>query len=74
MVSRPARRSRTAPGDERFRALFGNAPVGVALCDPDGDFCDVNATFREKTSKSDGGDFTTAPRHDHDTDVVSPKF
>jgi len=42
-----AGRSRTAPGDERFRALFANAPVGVALSDPDGDFCDVNTTFRD---------------------------
>lgn len=34
-----------APGDERFRALFEHAPVGVALCEPDGRFSDVNPTF-----------------------------
>jgi len=34
-------------GDERFRALFEHAPVGVALCDPDGRFVDVNPTFRD---------------------------
>jgi diguanylate cyclase (GGDEF)-like protein/PAS domain S-box-containing protein len=33
------------PGDERFRALFEHAPVGVALCEPDGRFSDVNPTF-----------------------------
>lgn len=33
------------PGDERFRALFEHAPVGVALCQPDGRFSDVNPTF-----------------------------
>ena len=34
-------------GDERFRALFEHAPVGVALCDPAGRFVDVNPTFRD---------------------------
>ncbi len=34
-------------GDARFRALFEHAPVGVALCDPDGHFVDVNPTFRD---------------------------
>jgi diguanylate cyclase (GGDEF)-like protein len=34
-------------GDERFRALFEHAPLGVALCEPDGRFADVNTTFRE---------------------------
>ncbi len=38
---------RSTQGDERFRALFEHAPVGVALCEPDGSFCDVNATFRD---------------------------
>ncbi len=38
---------RSTQGDERFRALFEHAPVGVALCDPDGSFSDVNATFRD---------------------------
>jgi diguanylate cyclase (GGDEF)-like protein/PAS domain S-box-containing protein len=38
---------RPTQGDERFRALFEHAPVGVALCDPDGTFSDVNATFRD---------------------------
>lgn len=38
---------RTQPGDERFRALFEHAPVGVALCDPDGRFSDVNDTVRD---------------------------
>ncbi len=38
---------RTRHGDERFRALFENAPVGVALCDVDGSFTDVNDTVRE---------------------------
>jgi diguanylate cyclase (GGDEF)-like protein len=33
------------PGDERFRALFEHAPVGVALCAPDGRFSEVNPTF-----------------------------
>jgi diguanylate cyclase (GGDEF)-like protein/PAS domain S-box-containing protein len=33
------------PGDERFRALFEHAPVGVALCEPDGRFSDVNPSF-----------------------------
>jgi diguanylate cyclase (GGDEF)-like protein len=42
-----AGRPRSAPGDDPFRALFANAPVGVALCAPDGDFCDVNTTFRD---------------------------
>ncbi len=37
----------TDPGDERFRALFGHAPLGVALCEPDGRFADVNPTFRD---------------------------
>lgn len=34
-------------GDERFRALFEHAPVGVALCEPDGSLSDVNPTFRD---------------------------
>jgi diguanylate cyclase (GGDEF)-like protein len=34
-------------GDERFRALFEHAPVGVALCDPGGRFVDVNPSFRD---------------------------
>ncbi len=38
---------RTQHGDERFRALFEHAPVGVALCDPNGRFTDVNDTVRE---------------------------
>jgi diguanylate cyclase (GGDEF)-like protein len=33
-------------GDQRFRALFEHAPVGVALCALDGRFEDVNPTFR----------------------------
>jgi lycopene beta-cyclase len=37
--------SGAGPGDERFRALFEHAPVGVALCEPDGRFSDVNPTF-----------------------------
>lgn len=36
-----------AGGDERFRALFEHAPVGVALSEPDGGFVDVNGTLRE---------------------------
>lgn len=34
-------------GDERFRALFEHAPMGVALCDLDGRFCDVNPALRD---------------------------
>jgi diguanylate cyclase (GGDEF)-like protein len=37
--------SGAGPGDERFRALFEHAPVGVALCGLDGRFSDVNPTF-----------------------------
>jgi diguanylate cyclase (GGDEF)-like protein len=33
------------PGDERFRALFEHVPVGVALCQQDGRFSDVNPSF-----------------------------
>jgi diguanylate cyclase (GGDEF)-like protein len=36
-----------AGGDERFRALFEHAPVGVALAEPGGRFTDVNRTLRE---------------------------
>ena len=35
-----------AAGDERFRALFEHAPVGVALSEPGGRFTDVNNTLR----------------------------
>ncbi len=50
-VTGPAPSPTSAPspghdhGDERFRALFEHAPVGVALCDPDGRFDDVNTAF-----------------------------
>ncbi len=33
--------------DERFRALFEHVPVGLALCELDGRFSDVNATFAD---------------------------
>ena len=43
-----AHRSSTSNrGDDRFRALFEHASVGVALCDLDGRFCDVNVTLRD---------------------------
>ncbi|MFN8079103.1 MAG: diguanylate cyclase [Kineosporiaceae bacterium] len=41
------RSSTSNRGDERFRALFEHASVGVALCDLDGRFCDVNDTLRD---------------------------
>jgi diguanylate cyclase (GGDEF)-like protein len=52
----PARAPEPAPepapapasaGDERFRALFEHAPVGVALSEPGGRFTDVNHTLRD---------------------------
>ncbi len=34
-------------GDQRFRALFEHAPLGVALCTLDGQFVDVNQAVRD---------------------------
>lgn len=56
-----------AVGDERFRALFEHAPVGVALCAPDGAFVDVNPTFRDLLVGTgidpDGGRLADLVRH-----------
>jgi len=47
----PTRRHRTEPtranDGERFRALFEDLPVGIALSDLDGSFTDVNRTLRD---------------------------
>jgi diguanylate cyclase (GGDEF)-like protein len=44
---RPQAPARAEPGGgERFRALFEDAPVGVALSEPDGRFTSVNRTLR----------------------------
>ena len=53
--------------DERFRALFEHAPLGVALCEPDGRFADVNPTFRELVAGTgidpDRGNLLDLARH-----------
>lgn len=59
--------ARPGVGDERFRALFEHAPVGVALCAPDGAFVDVNPTFRDLLAGTgidpDGGRLADLVRH-----------
>ena len=62
----------TDPGDERFRALFEHAPLGVALCEPDGRFADVNPTFRDIVAGTgidpDRGNLLDLVRHVPETD------
>ncbi len=47
-------------GDERFRALFDRAPMGVALCDIDGRLLEANEAFQQILADTgvDTGDAT----------------